>query len=268
MSVLLVEDDAADIDLGVQPKPAGHSHESGRWIVFRYAPVTLFSLKMSRATSTAGKTLLTPTPYAVKMAFLDAALRHGLAGDADELVRRLAKASVRIGVPGHACVTGTIQMVRQETREIERKKNPRLPWYRPNIAMREFVHYQGDLCLAFDRHTCHSELTVLLRQIAPAVNYLGKRGSFFQYVGCLERQDLDSAFTQPVEKDGGDLTIRGQRATLDDFGAAASFDALNSFSATEIKWEIHRRFVETFVPFSVHNTGPGFTHYCGPGVML
>jgi hypothetical protein len=47
-----------------------------RWLVFRYRPVTLFSLKMSRATSTVGKTLLTPKPYAVKMAFVDAALRH------------------------------------------------------------------------------------------------------------------------------------------------------------------------------------------------
>ena len=266
MSSLLLED-AAAFDLNVEPKPARHSRESARWFLFRYTPVTLFSLKMSRATSTAGKTLLIPTPYAVKMAFVDAALRHGLAGNADELIKRLAKADVRIGVPEHACVTGTIQMVRQETREIERKKNPQLPWYRANIAMREFVHYQGGLRLAFDRDTCHSELIVLLRQIAPAVNYLGKRGSFFQYVGYSERHDLDSTFTQAVDKDLGD-PAGGQRVTLDDFGAGATFDALNSFSPAQLKWQIHRRFVETFVPLSLHNTGPGFTHYCGPGANL
>ena len=38
------------------------------WIVFAYQPTALFSLKTSRATSTVGKTLLIPTPYAVKMA--------------------------------------------------------------------------------------------------------------------------------------------------------------------------------------------------------
>lgn len=267
MSTLLLED-AAPFNLDVEPKPARHRRGSSRWLIFRYAPVALFSLKMSRATSTAGKTLLVPTPYAVKMAFVDAALRHGLAGDADELVKRLAKANVRIGVPQHACVTGTIQMVRQETREIERKRNPGLPWYRANIAMRELVHYRGDLRLAFDCHTSHSDLTELLRQVAPAVNYLGKRGSFFQYLGCSEQQELDSTFTRVVDKDLGDPSVGGHRATLDDFGAGATFDALNSFSPAEIKWEIHRRFVETFVPFSVHNTGPGFTHYCGPGAML
>jgi hypothetical protein len=239
-----------------------------RWLVFRYAPVALFSLKMSRATSTAGKTLLTPTPYAVKMAFVDAALRHGLAGDPDELIKRLARASVRIGVPEHACVTGTIQSVRQETREGERKRNPHLAWYRANIAMREFVHFQGDLRLAFDLETCQAELPEMLRQIAPAINYLGKRGSFFQYLGCLEWRDLDSTFTQPVDEDGGGATIGGQRAALDDFGAAASFEALNSFSASEMKWEIHRKFVETAIPLKVHNTGPSFTHYCRPDDIL
>jgi hypothetical protein len=238
-----------------------------RWLVFRYRPVTLFSLKMSRATSTAGKTLLTPTPYAVKMAFVDAALRHSLAGDPDELVKRLARASVRIGVPEHACVTGTIQSVRQETREVERKRNPNLAWYRANIAMREFVHFQGDLRLAFDLQTCQAELPNQLRQIAPAINYLGKRGSFFQYMGTMDQHELDSTFTRPVDKDGS-VATGGHRATLDDFGPAASFDALNSFSATEMKWELHRKFVETAIPLKVHNTGPSFTHYCGWDVIL
>jgi hypothetical protein len=267
MSTLLL-DEVAAFDPDVQPKPARHKQGPGRWLVFRYAPVTLFSLKMSQATSTAGKTLLVPTPYAVKMAFLDAALRHGLADDADELVNGLAKTNVRIGVPRHACVTGTIQMVRQETREDERKRNPGLPWYRTNIAMREFVHYQGDLRRAFEHDTSHLELMLQLRQVAPAVNYLGKRGSFFQYVGYLEQQDLDFTFTRALGKDLAEPAVGVLRATLDDFGSGATFGALNSFSPSKIKWDIHRRFVETVVPFSLHNTGPGFTHYCAAGATL
>jgi hypothetical protein len=267
MSALLLEDTAA-FDLDAQPEPARHKQEPAKWFVFRYTSVTLFSLKMSQATSTAGKTLVVPTPYSVKMAFLDAALRHGLAGDANELVKGLAKANLRIGVPQHACVTGTIQMVRQETREDERKKNPGLPWYRASIAMREFVYYQGDLRLAFERLTCNSGLAMLLRQIAPAINYLGKRGSFFQYLGYAEQQELDSTFTRVVDKNLGGLAAGGHRATLDDFGSGATFDALNSFSPTRIKPGIHRRFVETVVPFNVHNTGPGFTQYCVPGAIL
>jgi hypothetical protein len=129
---------------------------AGRWMVFQYIPITLFSLKSSRATSTAGKPLLTPTPYAVKMAFVDAALRLGLARDPESLVRHLATTTVRIGVPGHACVTGTIQTVRQETHDSERKRKPDTPPYRATIAMREFVCYHGTIRLAFDVKTCQA----------------------------------------------------------------------------------------------------------------
>jgi hypothetical protein len=111
--------------------------ESDQWLVFLYWPTALFSLKASRATSTVGKSLLIPTPYAVKMAFLDAALRHNLTNDPAGLVRMLADVQVRIGVPDHACVTGTIQRVRQETRVEDRKKDRTLPYYRPTIAMLE-----------------------------------------------------------------------------------------------------------------------------------
>src|SRR5215472_4999852 len=129
MSTLLLEEIAEDAQPAVRPRPARRETGAPRWLIFRYSPVALFSLKMSRATSTAGKTLLIPTPYAAKMAFVDACLRHNLTGDPDTLVRSLAKAIVRIGVPQHACVTGTIQSIRQEIRDVERKRHPEWPPY-------------------------------------------------------------------------------------------------------------------------------------------
>ena len=53
------------------------------WMVARYAPTALFSLKPAAATSSGGKTLICPTPFSIKMALLDAALsrtRDGAAG--------------------------------------------------------------------------------------------------------------------------------------------------------------------------------------------
>ena len=240
---------------------AENIHDAGRWLVFQYAPVALFSLKSSRATSTAGKTLLTPTPYAVKMALLDAALRHGLTEDPEGLVRWLAGAKLRIGVPRHACVTGTIQSVRQEVRDVERKRHPETPPYRATIALREFVHYQGTMRLAFDLQSCPAALIALLLRVAPAINYFGKRGSFVQYLTGATYANLDSAFTQPVDDRKASLPAWGQRAALDDFGAKASFAALNSFAPTEVRRDIDRRFVETAIPLNVYNSGPGFVHY-------
>jgi hypothetical protein len=257
MSALVAEPEAARIEeiaLG------------DRWLVFRYSPVGLFSLKMSRATSTAGKTLLVPTPYAIKLAFVDVALRHGLTDLPEWLIRGLAEATVSIGVPQHACVTGTIQSVRQETRDSERKQNPDLPFYRASIAMREVVHYRGILNIAFDLMTCGERLTDLLIRAAPAINYFGKRGSFFQYRDSARVVELDSTFTEPAEQAAP--PVWGHQATLDDFGPSATFAALNSFSPAAIERGVHRTFVDTMVPLGVHNTGPGFVHYCAPGAIL
>jgi hypothetical protein len=234
----------------------------GRWLIFQYTPAALFSLKSSRATSTAGKTLLTPTPYAVKMAFLDAALRHALTNNPDLLVSWLAEVSLSIGVPRHACVTGTIQSVRQEMRDTERKREPQGPAYRSSIAMREFVHYQGTLRLAFDLKGCPPEFIALLIHAAPAISYLGKRGSFVQYLGSTRKASLDLTFTQPA--DDTNPPPWGQRAALDDFGAKASFAALNSFTSKPMRRDVDRKFVETIVPLNIHNSGPGFVHYSGP----
>ena len=52
----------AVIEEVAQPELQEDVEESQGWLVFEYAPVSLFSLKSSRATSTVGKTLLTPTP--------------------------------------------------------------------------------------------------------------------------------------------------------------------------------------------------------------
>jgi hypothetical protein len=149
----------------------------------------------------------------------------------------------------------SIQSVRQETRDVERKRNPDLPPYRPTIAMREFVHYQGTIRLAFDLKTCPPDLIELLLQAAPAINYLGKRGSFLQYLGGARQTSLDPTFTQPAAP--------GKGTILDDFGPGASFSALNSFSSTAVKRSTDRKFVETIVPLAVYNSGPGFVHYSG-----
>lgn len=230
----------------------------GRWLVFRYLPVSLFSLKASQASSGVGRTLLTPTYYAVKMAFLDAALTNGLIqGDdaAEWLVAGLREAALRVGVPQDAVVTHTIVKVRQEPKE-----PGKVPGYTSNIAYREFVAYNGEVHLAFDLHTLTRDLAELLTRAAPAVQYIGKRGSFMQFVGWLRKADLDQNYTVAMA-DLETLPRRTHICKLDDFGPEASFDALNSFSSTKIRRGTQRKFVETVVPLGLVNVGPGFTHY-------
>src|SRR5438552_14170022 len=106
----------------------------GRWLVIEYAPTSLFSLKTSLATSTVGKTLLVPTPYAVKMAVVDAGFRVGLPyEECGKLLQRLAAVEVRIAPPNAAVVSHTFLKIRQEVRD----KTSSSP-FSDTIAYREF----------------------------------------------------------------------------------------------------------------------------------
>jgi hypothetical protein len=232
----------------------------GRWAVFEMLPVSLFSLKASQATSTVGRTLLTPTPYSIKMAVLDVCLQSGwLASDAesDLLVRSLANCSIAIGLPERAIVTHTIIKVRQEPKDPKKAGVP----YISNVAYREFVHFSGPFQIAVDLTTCSPDMAETLGRSIPAIRYLGKRGSFVQFLRAERLEELPpTRFMQPLEKV---TTIPGgvHFAWLDDFGPDATFDALNSFSKTPIKRGKHRTFTQTLVPLGLIRSGPGFSEY-------
>jgi hypothetical protein len=186
------------------------------------------------------------------MAFVDAGLRTGKLSDPGAFIKALAHTTVRIGVPEEACVTGTIQKIRQEPKHPSAEQS-----YISNIALREVVYLRGKLLLAFEQPSCPS----FVSDLAPAVNYLGKRGSFVQFEGSEERAELDASFTVALNSLQGKIPFRCHLATLDDFGPEANFDVLNSFSDTPVKRGKHRTWIESAVPLGIHNVGPGFVHY-------
>lgn len=236
----------------------------GRWLVFEYQPTALFSLKTSLATSSVGKTLLVPTPYSVKMAFVDAGFRIGLSWDeCAALVRCFASASVRLAPPGAAVVTHTFVKIRQESRDAD----PLHP-YTSNIAYRELVHYQGVWRWAFDLAAGDAVFAERLVRLAPHVNYVGKRGSFVQFRSAYRLAELGGEFTCPVDqRQQFYLPGRAHVVPLDDFGPEADLGTLCSFSAKRAERGKHRRFVDTLVPLGVVNSGPGFTEYSAGGTI-
>jgi hypothetical protein len=230
----------------------------GRWLVAEYLPTALFSLKISLATSSVGKTLVVPTPYSIKMALVDAAFRAWVPGtECADFLRSLVTVDVRIAPPDAACVTHTFVKVRQEPKQA----HPLRP-YIDSIAYREVVCHQGKWRWAFDVGAGDEALVERLVCIAPHVAYIGKRGSFIQFVGICRQLNLGSDFTQPVQNEGAwVLPARAHIVPLDDFGPDADLETLSSFTAKSPKRDKHRRFVQTVVPLGLVNTGPGFSEY-------
>lgn len=233
----------------------------GRWLVIEYRPTSLFSLKTSQATSSVGVTLVIPTPYAIKMAFVDAAFRTGVSeDDCERLLRSFVKVDVRIAPTNAAVVTNTFVKVRQESRD----GDPLRP-YGSNIAYRELVYLDGTWLWAFDLAGCDDLAASRVVRLAPHVNYVGKRGSFVQFAKSFRLVDLGTRFTLPLRSDSPHaLPARAHVRQLDDFGPEADLQTLSSFTNLKPKRDKHRKFVETIIPVGLVNTGPGFSEYRTP----
>ncbi len=230
----------------------------GPWLVAEYEPTAIFSLKASFATSSVGRTLVVATPYAVKMAFVDAAFRAGLSDlDCADFLRSLVRVEVRIAPPPTALVTHTFVKVRQESRA----DDPLRP-YGSTIAYREVVHQRGAWQWAFDLGAGDQLLAERLGHVAPFVSYIGKRGSFVQFRRLFVASTLGSEFTQVVLKHTTwTPPPRAHILPLDDFGPEADLETLSSFTTKRPQRDRHRRFLDTIIPLGLVNTGPGFTEY-------
>jgi hypothetical protein len=240
------------------PDPAAGLAGPGRWLLADFRPVSLFSLKTSQATSSVGRSLLVPTPYAIKMACVDAGFRVGwLDVDCAAFLQSLVGVEVRIRPPNAALVTHTIVKIRQE---------PKTPSsgqpYASNIAYREVVHHRGIWRWGFDLASGDDLLAERLVAALPRIRYVGKRGSFVQFLGLGRAQLVGPEFTAAIDPSRPyELPPTWQLQELDDFGPQATFERLNTFSSARVERGRHRIFATTIIPLGLVNTGPGFSEY-------
>src|SRR5947209_13557906 len=164
------------------------------WIVAHYLPVAPFSLKPAAATASGGKTLLVPTPYALKMALLDAAIRTRGIAEGERLFPLLRDLAICLDVPNDVIVMkgfGKIQrLLKDKSNETKAKEaQSRKHWpMQPTIAYREYVYYRDAFRLAFSSSD-QAFLSETLSQLVLAINYFGKRGGFVQLMELPLQQE-------------------------------------------------------------------------------
>ena len=238
-------------------------------MVAMYQPVSLFSLRMAHATSKGGKTLLAPTPYAVKMALIDACFRLFEAPEALAHARMtfdLVKARpIRIQPPKHCVVQNTFIKILDEARDSDQE-------FKQTIAYREFAAYQcgspeDGMRIAMGAGALTDREAGLLAKLWMHILSFGKRGSFFQFVGCQTLGSLPPGYTAPFT---GLIDIQQSSCSviqyLDDFGEALctardGFDRISTFGDGNMRLGEHRVLVPTLVPYSRRSSSRSFTWY-------
>ncbi len=192
------------------------------YLIAYYQPTALFSLKDSQATGAAAKTLLVPSPYAVKMALLDAAVHWRGLVFAKEVFRWLKSLSIRVAPPPRVVVSNTFIKIQRPP------KRPKLGEpFKATVAFREYAHLQGELALGLAIDTLEQGQVDQLQSLLLRVNYFGKRGCFVQFLRSEQSEKLDVWFTWMIGDNRAFST--GVTQYLDDFGKGMTWAMADTF---------------------------------------
>jgi hypothetical protein len=211
-----------------------------------YKPTALFSLRDSNSTSSGAKSLLLPSPYAIKMAFLNQAISLGGENfDNDkkkfEIVRDVG---ISYYITGSFCVNNSFVKIQKQ-----RDGEP----FKSTVSFREYVYLNDEIEIIFTLNdNCHDEDVAFLKQYIHQINYFGKRGCFFQFV-----KYNDNPNDANVKVFGTDKLFPGLIQEYDDFGSAVGFENVNSYSD---KKTTRAKFI-LILPVTNCNSSKSYTNY-------
>lgn len=239
------------------------------WTIAEYQPTSFFSLRPYTATSSGGKSLLVPTPFAVKTALLDAAIRTQGLERGRVLFPALRDLRVAVRLPRYILVNNTfVRILRiKESKAAAGEKEASIvramadrQWpFQRTIGFREFVHLGGSLALALEGMP-PDELIPLLLQI----NYLGKRGGFIQLLNLPETAErLPDGFTLLTESANSAFPL-GTLQMVDDCGPQLTFERVDVYSSQKIERGKDRVFHHIVLPHRPVRFSRRFTLYEAP----
>lgn len=210
------------------------------WTFAHYAPTGLFSLRPALSTASGAQSLLVPTPFAIKMALVDAAIQlFGVATGAAwwPQIRAL---EVALAPPPLLVVNKTFLKIMRPTRvtksnpaEVAEAQAAGVYPLGPTIAFREFVQFGGDLGLALRAQP--SDDPPPWGRLLAQINYLGKRGGFLQMQAPAQTAAQLDGFWISLTEDAPAFLAAGTLQLLDDCGERLSWEHANVFSAKHIK---------------------------------
>jgi hypothetical protein len=231
------------------------------WLTAEYLPVGLFSLKNAMATSSGGKSLLVPTPYAFKMALLDAACRLWGVSQAETMWPTIRDLPMAVRLPRQAVVTNMFAKVLRPRRNPAKPGTPHAGPLGKTIAFREYVWASGKLIIALDMGETDSapRMAELLLQI----NYLGKRGGFVQLRCAPETvNELPDGFVLLNPSDGQEsFDSNGLMQMLDDCGPKMTFEHANIYSGKSVRLGRERVLNHVVLPFRLTRSSKSYSLY-------
>lgn len=149
------------------------------WLLVDYEPVCAFGLRPSNTTANGGKSLICPTPYAIKMGLLDRIIRFGGEGYGREVFPMIRDLQFYARLPMATAINRTFQKVLRTWKKGE--------GWTETISQREYCFQAGVLRIATQTDEAFAEV---LLQAFGMINYFGRKGSFMQLVDYHRAEDV------------------------------------------------------------------------------
>lgn len=244
------------------------------WLLATYQPVALFSLKSALATSSGGKTVLVPTPFSIKMALLDAALRLLGVEQGQRVFPLVRDLRIALRVPQSLVVINSFGKVRRPWEAPKQKGADRaaaeerarsratFPW-NTTIAYREYVQFGGPLHFAFNLPTDpDAALPIEPSALLSCVNYLGRRGGFVQLAEPPTlAEGLPDGYRVLTDEAPSGYADGWLLQVLDDCGPTLTFEQANIYSAEKITLGKGRVLRHVPLPLRLARSSRGFSLY-------
>ncbi len=209
-----------------------------------YQPTSLFSLKDSNSTNSGAKSLLLPSPYAIKMAIFNQAItsngKESFEEKKSEEFAIIKNAKIEYHVSGSFCVNNcfvTIQSLRDGS-------------YRGKPSFREYVYLSDDIEIIFE--VKDEQAKHYLQKYLHRINYFGKRGGFFQFVGYKEYPSEPNVNIFDVSN-----FIPGILQEYDDISPKSKFINVDNYTSAGAK----REKKVLVIPVQNKNSSKSYTHY-------
>lgn len=230
------------------------------WYITTFQPVSLISLKLATATSTGGKSLLLPTPYALKMALLTQVIHQAGLAEGQARWPAIRDGKVALSGPQQIAVTNTFTKILKPM-----KGKPTLDEETGltrgminTIGFREYVQWQGLLQLAF---------VPAAGEVAPwaqwltAIQYVGKRGGFMQAIATPKTADaLPDEFTR-LDETIDTFALDGTLQLMDDCAPKVTFEQIDIYSGKNMRTGKERLLRPIILPYRVERSSRGYTLY-------
>lgn len=226
------------------------------WLVAEYQPVTLFSFRSGTSTSSGAKTLFSPTPFAIRTALLDAAIRTCGISEGQSAFDWIKGLRIALRLPERVVVTNLFAKVLKPTRK-DGKKEPE-EFMDRSIAFREYAYLDGNLALAFETTKEQAED---MRFLLAHVNYFGKRGSFFQLLRVPEFVDALPDDFMLMDEVESTFVLGSIIQVMDDWGEGMTFAKANIYSDEKITMGKDRMRKPVVLPYRMVRSSKSFSYY-------